>query len=118
MNRKKELKMQYKETKIQGGVYQIKNTINGKVFIGSTLNFKTLNGRKFELEMGVNTNKLLQKEWNEYGKDHFIIEELEILKVKEDQYFDAKRELKKLEDKWLNELQPYGERGYHSEKMK
>lgn len=117
MNRKKELKMQYKETKTRAGVYQIKNLVNGKVFIGSTMNFKTLNGKKFELEAGSSTNKQLQKEWNEFGKDQFVIEELETLKVKEEPYFDAKRELKKLEDKWLNELSPFGERGYHSEKI-
>ena len=43
MERKKELKQQYKETAIEAGIYQIKNTANNKVFVGSTKNFKTLN---------------------------------------------------------------------------
>ncbi|WP_309241369.1 GIY-YIG nuclease family protein [Domibacillus sp. PGB-M46] len=69
--RKRELKQQIKEMKIEAGVYEIKNTINQKIFIGSTRNFKTLNGRKFGLEAGSSTNKALQKEWNEYGRDRF-----------------------------------------------
>jgi len=44
MDRKKELKLKYKETKPQAGVYQIKNTRNQKIFVGSTMNLKTLNG--------------------------------------------------------------------------
>ena len=34
----------------------------------------------------------------------------------EEGFFDKKDELKKLEKKWLEKLQPYGERGYHKEK--
>jgi hypothetical protein len=117
MERKKELKMQYKETKTIAGVYQIKNTINNKVFIGSTKNLKTLNGVKFTLETGTSYNKELQKEWNEYGKNAFIIEELE--RLKEDQQpSNLKNDLKELEEKWLEKLQPYGERGYNSIKSR
>ncbi|MGJ7921218.1 GIY-YIG nuclease family protein [Neobacillus sp. LXY-4] len=116
MDRKKELKQQYKETKIEAGVYQIKNTRNGKIYLGSTKNFKTLNGKKFMLETGGERNQQLQKEWNEFGKDAFIIEILEVLEQKETGYFDLKRELEKLEEKWMNTLQPYGERGYHNPK--
>ena len=32
---------------------------------------------------------------------------------KEEGYFDMKDALKKLEEKGLNQLQPFGERGYH-----
>lgn len=113
MNRKEELKQLYKETKVEAGVYQIKNTKNQKVFIGSTRNLKTLNGQQFTLRMGSHINKSLQEEWNEYGEDTFSIEVLEILKEKEDGYFDVKDALKKLEEKWMEKLQPYGDRGYH-----
>ncbi|MBU8880865.1 GIY-YIG nuclease family protein [Bacillus sp. FJAT-29790] len=116
MERKKELKQLYKETEIKAGVYQIKNIKNQMTFVGSTRNLKTLNGKKFELEMGTSTNKRLQEEWNQYGKDAFVFEVLEILKKKKDGYFDEKNELKKLEEKWLNKLQPYGDIGYNQEK--
>lgn len=65
------------------------------------------------MNAGTNTNKTLQKEWNEYGEDAFVFEVLEILKEKKDGYFNAKDELKKLEEKWLDRLQPYGEKGYN-----
>ncbi|WHY71423.1 GIY-YIG nuclease family protein [Fictibacillus enclensis] len=116
MNRKKELKQQYLETKIEAGVYAIKNTVNHKVFVGSTRNLKTLNGRKFELEQGSSTNRELQTDWNFYGKDAFQFEVLETLEKKETGYFNEKRELEVLEDKWLQELKPFGSRGYNKEK--
>lgn len=114
MDRKKELKQQYKETSVEAGVYQIKNTINNKILVGSTKNFKTLNGIKFMLETnGYTTNKELQKEWNQYGKVAFRIDILEKMEKKDDPYFNEKEALLTLEEKWLEKLQPFGERGYN-----
>jgi GIY-YIG catalytic domain len=113
MNRRDELKQQYKEIEIKAGIYQIKNTQNGKVFIGSTRNVKTLNGKRFELKAGASYNKELQQEWNEYGEDAFVIEMLETIKVDEEKYNNLKKDLEKLEEKWLEKLQPFGERGYN-----
>ncbi|MBT2680484.1 GIY-YIG nuclease family protein [Bacillus sp. ISL-35] len=114
MDRKKELKQQYKETSVEAGVYQIKNTINNKILVGSTKNFKTLNGIKFMLETnGYTTNKELQKEWNQYGKAAFMIDILEKMEKKDDPYFNEKEALLALEEKWLEKLQPFGERGYN-----
>ena len=113
MNRKEELKKLYKETKFEAGVYQIRNTKNQKIFIESTMNLKTINGKRFTLDIGSFQNKLLQNEWTEFGAESFVFETLEILKVPESGYFDAIDSLKKLKEKWLEELQPYGERGYN-----
>lgn len=116
MSRKEELKQMAKEIKIEGGVFQIRNNRNGKILLESTRNFKTMNGHEFSLRMGSFKNKELQQEWNEYGADAFSFEILEKLKKKETGYFDEKEELRKLKDKWLRELQPYGEKGYNSPK--
>ncbi|MGE7543841.1 GIY-YIG nuclease family protein [Sporosarcina newyorkensis] len=116
MDQKKELKQLYKETKIEAGVYQIKNTVNQKLFIGSTPNFKTLNGVKFSLNTGVYMNKALQEEWNTFGKEAFQIDILETLKKKEGPFYNAKEALMELEDKWLGCLQPYDEQGYNVKK--
>lgn len=113
LDRKKELKNQYKEIKTEAGIYQIRNTINGKVFLVSTPNLKTINGREIELNNGTHRNKLLQDEWKQYGKDAFVFEVLEIFEPPEEGYFDTKEELKKLEKKWMEKLQPYGDKGYH-----
>lgn len=108
-----ELKRLYKESKPDAGVFQIKNTVNQKIFIDSTRNLKTMNGQKFMLEMGSHANPKLQQEWRQYGQEAFVFEVLEVLKIKEDEYIDPKDALKKLEEKWLKKLQPFGERGYN-----
>ena len=61
MENRRELIRNYKETPIKGGVYQIKNTVNGKICIIATPNLKTITGRKFELSMGGYKNEALQK---------------------------------------------------------
>jgi hypothetical protein len=116
MDRKKELKQEYKEVKVEGGIYVITNKVNGKKFVASTRNFKTLNGTEFTLDTGTHTNRLLQEEWKQFGKEAFDLEQVEILKNSENQYVDEKKELQKLLDKWLEQLQPYGENGYHTKK--
>jgi len=113
MDRKAELRQLYKDEGIQAGVYQIKNTVNQKVLVLSTTNLRTINGKKFNLEMGSFINKELQKEWKEFGEEAFVFEVLEVLKAEKDEHFDLKDALKKLEEKWLDKLHPYGERGYN-----
>lgn len=113
MDHKKELKEHYKEIPIQSGVFKITNNKNGKIYIGSFNNLKRLNGLKFMLKTNTFTNPLLQKEWNEYGSDTFTIETVEMVKKPEEGYFDEKRELEKLEQKWIEQLQPFGDKGYN-----
>ena len=114
MDRKKELKQEYKEIKIEGGIYVITNKRNGKKYVASTPNFKTLNGVKFTLENGLHSNKNLQKDWTQFGKDNFDIEHMEIIEKEETESRVGKKELERLLEKWLEKLQPYGEEGYHS----
>lgn len=118
MERKKELKQQYKEIPIEAGVYQIKNIQNQMVFINSTRNFKTLNGEKFMLESGTHINKALQKDWNQFGKEAFTFEILEVLKKKDTPLFNEKEALAELEAKWLESTQPYEEQGYNVRKSR
>ncbi|WP_088226538.1 DUF2087 domain-containing protein [Desulfosporosinus sp. FKB] len=114
MDRKQELKRLYKETRTEAGVYQIRNLENQKIYIESTLNLKTINGKRFNLDMGTFPNQILQKEWKEFGAEAFAIEVLEILEIPEEGYFDVKDALKKLKEKWLDKLQPYEDRGYNT----
>ena len=91
------------------GVFQIKNTANGKVLLGSSLNLEgPLNGHRFMLKIGSHRNKMLQQEWNEYGEEHFLFEILEIVTVKDDPNFNLSDELTLLEMIWLEKLQPFG----------
>ncbi|HZK55173.1 MAG TPA: DUF2087 domain-containing protein [Desulfosporosinus sp.] len=113
MDRKEALKRLYKETKIEGGVYQVKNTVNHKILIESTPNLKSINGKQFCLDMGTYQNKRLQNDLQQFGAEVFVFEVLEILEAPTEGYFDPKDALKKLKEQWLNKLQPYEERGYN-----
>jgi group I intron endonuclease len=114
---KKDIKREYKERKKQAGVFQVKNAANGKVLLGSSLNLDgPLNSHKFMLTIGSHRNKALQNEWNEYGPDKFVFEILEVVKVKDDPNFNLDDELILLEQIWLEKLQPFGEKGYNTNK--
>jgi hypothetical protein len=115
--RRAELLQQYNEIKIKAGVYQIRNTLNGKIFIDTTPNLKSLNGKSGLLELGHSPYKELQREWTEFGAQAFVFEVLEVLPPNDNPYVKTKDELKKLREKWLDKLQPYGERGYHKRAM-
>ena len=112
---KKDIQREYKERANTAGVFQVKNVVNGKVLLGSSLNLDgPLNGHRFMLEISGHTNKALQKEWNEFGANKFVFEILEVVKVNDDDpNFNLDDELTLLEQIWLEKLQPFGERGYN-----
>jgi hypothetical protein len=117
MTDKKGLIKQYKQTIQEMGIYQIKNRINGKIFIGNAKNIKgILNSNKFQLKIGRHFNQELQQDYNKYGETNFDYEILDYLKPKEDQNYDYTEDLNILEDMWLDKLQPYNEKGYNSKK--
>lgn len=117
-DRRKELQELAKEMKIEAGVYQIRNTKNGKLFIQTSRNLKSINGQFLQLEMGRSPFQELQREFNEYGKEAFTIEVLEVVEEPKEGPFDLNDALKKLKERWLEQLQPYGERGYHTRPVK
>ena len=114
MKTRKDIHREYRERVKPAGVYQVKNIVNGKVLLGSSLNLEgPLNRHKFMLKIGSHPNKALQKDWDELGPDQFAFEILEEVKVKEDPNFNLKDELSLLEQIWLEQLQPFGEKGYN-----
>jgi len=117
MDRKKELKVGYKQTLQKMGVYQILNLANEKVLVGSTFNLDgILNRHKFELKMGGHKNKGLQKDWNELGSENFAFEILEELFPRENPDYNYQEDLECLEDLWLEKLTPYDNKGYNERK--
>ncbi|HEY0459339.1 MAG TPA: GIY-YIG nuclease family protein [Pyrinomonadaceae bacterium] len=113
---KKDLIREYKETTQPSGVFQIRNLQNEKIFVGSSLNLEGIfNRHRFALNAGSHQNKALQADWNEAGAENFAFEILEEIQPREN--LDLKKELEFLEDLWLENLQPYGERGYNERKL-
>lgn len=113
---KKALKREYKETARPMGVYQIRNTTNGKVLIGTSVDLPSiLNRRRGELRAGRHQNSALQKDLRELGADAFEVEILDTLPPSEQPGYDPADDLAALEGLWLEKLMPYGEKGYHPE---
>ena len=113
--RRAELQEKYNQMEKPTGVYQIRNKVNGKVFIGSCIDINAMFNRwRFGLQTGLERTKELQSEWNQYGEDSFAFQILEVFKIKEGEYQDIKHELKKLEEKWLDKIQPFEEKGYNN----
>lgn len=109
-----DLKRAYKEAPRQAGIFQIRNTKNGKVLLGSSTNLHgPLNKHRFMLSIGSHANAALQNDWNRLGAATFAFEILEIVKPRDDPNFHLEDELTQLERIWLEELQPFGERGYN-----
>lgn len=55
------------------GIYGIRNKVNGKIYIGKTVNNfgDRWDCHKAQLRGGYNGNHSLQNDWNEYGEDNF-----------------------------------------------
>lgn len=83
------------KSSILAGIYQIKNIVNNKIYIGSTKNFKKrYHEHSHLLRKGIHQNRYLQNAYNKYGEDNFIIELIEIckedeLKIREQYYIDS-----------------------------
>jgi group I intron endonuclease len=117
MKSREELKREYKERKKPAGIFQVKNTVTGRVFLGSSMNLEgPLNRHKFLLTIGKHPVEQLQKDWNTLGPSSFIFDVLEEVKVKDDPHFNIEDELTLLEEIWIEKLLPFGERGYNIEK--
>lgn len=63
-----------KNTHKLSGVYEIRNTLNNKRYIGSSINiYRRWRDHKRMLNLSVHPNKHLQSAWNKYGEKHFCI---------------------------------------------
>lgn len=114
---RKELKKEYQQTHPPMGVYQIRNMVNKKIYIGTALNLTgVFNGSRAQLNAGSHMNRELQSEWRDFGSDKFIFEILDELTATEGPDHDYRDDLAFLEEVWLEKEQPYGERGYNQRK--
>ena len=106
MDRKKELKEQYKQMKTEMGIFIVQNKINNKYLLVPTQNLKGMINRvRFQLNSGGHPNRELQIEWNEFREDNFEIKILEILDYdKDESKTDYSEELNIMEIMWTEKL--------------
>ena len=114
MKSKKELKDQYKQMKFKMGVFQIENTVNGKIYIESSLDLNSIwNRYRFQLNGGLHKNAELQKDWTKYGEEKFSYKILGEIEQTDAGNVDYRREVKKLEKLIVEELQNFGDKAYN-----
>ena len=54
----------------KSGIYQIRNLVNGKIYVGSSVNLETRKTPHYwELENNRHNNQHLQRAYNKYGLD-------------------------------------------------
>jgi group I intron endonuclease len=61
----------------ESGIYQIRNTVNGKIYVGSSKHMETRwRQHRGALRSGIHRSKHLQRAWNSQGEDSFRFEPL------------------------------------------
>ena len=92
------------------GVYQIRNLISGKVYVGSTVHFRDRKYSHFkELRDGGHGNSRLQAAFDKYGENAFVFEPVEII--------DHEDKLLDREQYYLDTIKPFGKIGYNISKL-
>jgi hypothetical protein len=111
-------KLEYELSHRPMGVFQIRNTMNNRVFVDSSLNIPgKINRHKFQLNAGSHQCKRLQKDWNELGEPAFEFETLEDVLPRADATYNYAADVSTLEDSWLEKLEPHGDSGYNERKL-
>lgn len=104
---KRELKEQYKNRAVIGGVYCIKCNGNGRTWIKST---KNMTGQKNRIEFSISANSCPEpdmfREWEQYGAESFsfiILEEIKKGETQTEREFT--NDINLLYDMWIEKQQ-------------
>jgi hypothetical protein len=104
----------YRERRPTMGIFQVRNRSNGKVLIGASTDVPAmLNRQRAQLRLGVHPNRGLQADWAALGDEAFAFEVLDTIARPDHSAGDPRDDLKLLEMMWLEQLAPFGARGYH-----
>jgi hypothetical protein len=118
MKDKKELIKEYKMSPPKMGIFRITNKVNGKIYLIASKNLPATHNRfPFAFKDNNYFIRELQNDWNKYGDDAFVYDDLDVLEPGDDPKSDYTEELNTLLQLWLDKLQPYGDRGYHTKKQ-
>ena len=110
---RKELRRQYKETPRPAGVFVVRNTVDGKVLVGSSVNLPgVLNRLRFQLEDGSSPFPELQADWDRLGERAFDFVVLDTLEPSDDLAADPADDLAELLNMWIDKLALPAEKVY------
>lgn len=112
--RRKALVDAYRRTPKDMGVYAIRNTVSGKLYVAASRDLRArINRHRMDLKTRSERVAGLQDDWNRLGAEAFEFEILDRLEPLDDPAYDPGEDLEVLEQLWLDKLKPYGDRGYN-----
>lgn len=82
MSGRKALLREYRERKVEAGIYAVRCVPTGQLWIGATPELATRqNGIWFSLRLGSHREKTLQEAWKIHGADAFAFETVEVVDI-------------------------------------
>lgn len=112
--RHKALKQAYKLAFPAMGIYAIRNTANGRIYLDKTSNLGgALNRHRMELKLGTHRCPALLAEWRQFGEAQFSFEVVEQLKERSEPDFDYSTELEHCLARWRKEFSQTRLAGYN-----
>ncbi len=107
-DRRAELKRAYKEAVPRRGVFAIRCSATGQVWVDASTDVDSLGNRIwFTLRMGSHPNRALQQAWNESGPEAMQYEVVEVF-AQDVKAHELERLLKDRKQHWLQELHAEG----------
>jgi hypothetical protein len=116
--RRRALSEQYVQAPRPMGIFRITNTVNGRCFVGASVDLAASRNRhEFSRKMPRTPIHELLGDWAIHGGPAFEFEVLDELPAREGADPAARRaELDELLALWLEKLQPFGEHGYNRQR--
>ena len=109
MSGRKALLREYKERKVEAGIYAVRCLITDQAWIGSTADLSTRqNGIWFSLRLGSHREKSLQAAWTAHGAEAFAFEAVEAIDVEGLDRFGRDSRLKERRQHWIAALNATG----------
>ncbi len=106
---RKSLIRQYKEARRPMGVFQVRNSQTGRVYIGVSNDLPSmLNRQRAQLRLGGHPHRALQADWQAVGADAFTFDILDTLDPPDDANYDPASDLRTLEDLWRGKITEAG----------
>jgi hypothetical protein len=109
MINKKQIIKDYKSQKQPAGIFAVHNVIDNKMFIGTSRDLPAVLRRfDFTLKMSSFPFDRLIEDYKKLGEKNFEIKVLDQLKIKDETEQEIDKELKALEEMWIEKLKHDG----------
>ena len=114
---KKQIKEDYKSKRQPVGIFAVHNLPDNKMFIGTSKDLQSVIKRfEFTLNMKSFPFQNLIDDYKRLGKNNFAIKVLDELEIKDETELEIDRELKTLEEMWVEKLKNEGV-GFYNKKI-